>query len=61
MSFISMIWLLILIAIFIGTYLLNKHTPKPEGCEDMSECVGCNNIACSHHSAHHKEEVKDAN
>ena len=51
----TIVWLVILIAIFIGTYLLNKNTPKPEGCEDMSECVGCNNIACSHHSAHHKE------
>lgn len=60
MSIWAIVWLVILIAIFIGTYLLNKNTPQPEGCEDMSECVGCNNIACSHHSAHHKEEVKDA-
>ena len=57
----AIIWLVILIAIFIGTYLLNKNTPKPEGCEEMSECVGCNNIAGSQHRAHHKEEVKDAN
>lgn len=57
----SIIWLLILVAIFVGTYLLNMHTPKPDGCEDMSECAGCNNVLCSHHSTHHKEEVKDAN
>ena len=25
----AILWLVILIAIFIGTYLLNKHTPKP--------------------------------
>ncbi|MFQ6873982.1 MAG: hypothetical protein ACLT6Z_03910 [Coprobacillus cateniformis] len=49
----------ILIVVFIGTYLLNKNTPKPEGCEELSECGGCNNIACSHNTAHHKEEVKD--
>ena len=53
------IWAFVWMAVFIGTYLMNKHTPKPEGCEDMSECGGCNNIACTHHSAHHEEEDKD--
>lgn len=56
MSLMAMIWLAVLIAIFIGTYLWNENTPQPDGCEDMSECSGCNNFACSHHSAHHKEE-----
>ena len=57
MSIYAILWLGLLIAVFIGTYLWNKHTPKPDGCEDLSECGGCNNIACSHHSAH-KEEQK---
>lgn len=52
----AFVWMAILIAVFIGTYLWNKNTPQPEGCEDMSECSGCNNIACAHHSAHHEEE-----
>lgn len=35
--------------LFIFTYLLNKRTPKPEGCEDISEnCEGCNVMTCSH-------------
>lgn len=52
----ALLWMALLIAIYITTYLLNKKTPKPEGCEEMSECSGCANIACSHHSAHQKEE-----
>lgn len=55
----AIVWLAILIVVFIGTYILNKNTPQPEGCEEMSECGGCNNIACSHHNAHHEEEIKD--
>lgn len=55
----SILWVALLVAIFIGSYILNKNTPKPEGCEDMSECSGCNNFACTHHSVHRKEEVKD--
>ena len=55
----AFVWMAILIVVFIGTYLLNKNTPKPEGCVELSECGGCNNIACSHNTAHHKEEVKD--
>lgn len=35
---------------------MNKKTPKPEGCKDMSECKSCHNFTCSHHVAHHKEE-----
>ncbi len=48
-------WFAFLVFIYIGTYLWNKHTPKPEGCEEMKECAGCANIACSHH-----EEKEDS-
>ncbi len=27
----AFVWMAILIVVFIGTYLLNKNTPKPEG------------------------------
>ena len=30
-----LLWVLFLIGIFILTYLMNKNTPKPEGCEDI--------------------------
>ena len=36
--------------LFIGTFLLNKRTPKPDGCEDVSqECESCSMVGCSHH------------
>lgn len=50
----ALLWMALLVAIYIGTYLWNKHTPVPEGCEEMVECEGCANVACSHYRA--KEE-----
>ena len=49
----------IAIAMFISTYLLNKNTKKPEGCEgELGEaCSGCKILACSHHP--HKEEEEN--
>ena len=45
------------VVLFIGTYVLNKRTPKPEGCEDVgSECEGCQMTSCSHYKE--KEEKK---
>lgn len=41
----------LLVVIFFVTYILNKKTPKPEGCEDIlisdENCGACNNTACS--------------
>lgn len=56
MSVWAIIWMAVLIAVFVLTYVLNRNTPRPEGCEEMSECSGCANVACSHHSAHKMEE-----
>lgn len=37
------------VGLFIFSYLLNKRTPKPEGCESLSEeCEGCSILTCSH-------------
>lgn len=42
--------LIVAIGLFILSYLLNKKTPKPEGCQDTTqECEGCKMIGCSHH------------
>lgn len=38
-----------IIAIYLLTYVLNKRTPVPAGCEvDISEatCGACNNYSC---------------
>lgn len=46
------------VVLFIGTYVLNKRTPKPEGCEDVgSECEGCQITSCSHYKQ--KDEKKE--
>ena len=48
--------LLVCIALFVGTYLLNRHTKKPDGCENVSEhCTGCTISSCAHHPNNSKE------
>jgi len=52
--------ILVAIALFIGTYLLNKHTKKPEGCENLEEnCSGCQLVSCSHHPSNEENEEKE--
>ena len=54
----AVVIILVLVVLFIGTYILNKRTPKPEGCEDVgSECEGCQITSCSHYKE--KEEKKE--
>ncbi len=39
-----------LVAIYIGSYLLNKKTKKPAGSEDLTaSCTGCAVTTCGHH------------
>ncbi len=48
---------LVCIGLFIGTYLLNKRTKKPDGCENLDEtCQGCQLTECSHHPSKKQEE-----
>ena len=35
MALAPILWVLFLVAMFIITYILNKKTPKPKGCEDI--------------------------
>lgn len=47
---IAIILMVVLVGVFIFSYILNRRTPKPEGCEDMSAtCESCQIISCSHH------------
>ncbi|MCI5745665.1 MAG: hypothetical protein MR270_05220 [Erysipelotrichaceae bacterium] len=47
---IACVIILVCVALFIFSYLLNKKTPKPEGCENEGiECEGCQMTSCSHH------------
>ena len=54
---IAIVMVVVLVGIFIGTYILNKNTPKPEGCEDIgSECEGCQITSCSHYQNKNEEK-----
>ena len=44
-----------LVAIYIVLYLMNKKTPKPEGCEGLgADCDGCKESACTNDPAHNQ-------
>lgn len=49
--------ILLCIGIFIFSYLINKKTPKPDGCENIGEaCDGCQVLMCSHNKANASNE-----
>ena len=46
----GLITVAVIIGLYLLTYVMNKRTPVPEGCEvNVSEatCGACNNYACS--------------
>ncbi len=46
----ALLWLVLIIGVFIVSYVLNKRTPKPAGCEfDESACAGCQMVSCGHY------------
>lgn len=45
--FISIIVIIVCVSLFIFSYLLNKKTPKPEGCKELEEqCETCQINSC---------------
>ena len=45
-----------LVGAFIGSYLLNKRTPKPEGWENIDDsCEGCQITSCPNR----KEKIEE--
>ena len=58
-----------LFALFFVSYVLNKKTPIPKGCEqiayDVQNCSGCSDLACEYHIRAKeilekiKEEIKE--
>ena len=56
-TILAIVFMVALVGLFVGTYLLNKKTPKPEGCEDVgSECEGCQITSCSNYKEKEKKE-----
>lgn len=46
----------VLIAMFITFFLLNRKTPRPEGCEDLdAECETCPITTCLKNSSKKEE------
>lgn len=37
------------IGLYIGSYILNKRTPVPEGIEPIADCDACNTTSCTQH------------
>ena len=47
-----------LVLAFVFSYLLNKKTPKPEGCENLEEnCEGCQITSCPNRKEMKEEEL----
>lgn len=53
---IAILTIVILVAIFFITYVLNKKTPIPEGCEKVANenCRGCLNKHCEYYQKEEK-------
>lgn len=61
-TILAILVVIISVALFIFTYLINKRTPKPEGCQDLSgECEGCQITSCSNYRKKEENERKEEN
>lgn len=55
---IALIVLAVFAGIFVLSYVLNKRTPKPEGCDEIDEsCLSCSNTLCRN-KPKNKEEIE---
>ena len=58
-ALLAIVIIVVLVVLFIGTYVLNKRTPKPEGCEDLeAECETCPITTCLKNTSK-KEETEN--
>ena len=50
-TILAIVFVILLVIIFIVTYILNKNTAVPEGCENIKisneNCSACGNLDCS--------------
>ncbi|XMB87348.1 hypothetical protein RJG79_05995 [Mycoplasmatota bacterium WC44] len=50
------------IGLYIGSYILNKRTPVPEGIEPIADCDACNTTSCTQHPSKDvsvKDDIKN--
>ena len=54
--------IILLVVLFIVSYVLNKKTPVPKGCEDMKIsdefCLECTNTECKIHERLDLEKIR---
>ena len=59
---ISIVLIIGLLILFFVTYVLNKRTPPPKGCEKLIEsehCLDCKNTMCKFYKEKSIEEIKE--
>lgn len=56
--FIALLLFVVLVSVFILTYLGNKKTMKPDGVEHI-QCKGCRIIECQNNDAHKTERTDE--
>lgn len=58
---IAIVILVLLVVVFFLTYILNKRTPVPKGCEnlvDSEKCASCSNTNCKLYKL--KDDLEEA-
>ena len=59
---ISILIIVGLLILFFVTYVLNKRTPPPKGCEklvDETKCLECKNTMCKFYKENIIDEIKE--
>ena len=46
------------IGLYIGSYVLNKNTPVPEGIIPLAQCSSCSTTSCASHPGDVKDDLK---
>ena len=58
MLIVAILTICLLVAIFFITYILNKRTPVPKGCEDIriseEKCSSCSHSECHFYQGEEK-------
>lgn len=56
----TVVVLALVIGLYIGSYLLNKNTPVPEGIVPVEGCDSCSSTSCGHHPSQTKSKEESA-
>lgn len=52
----GILFFLLLFGVFVVSFLMNRKTPKPPGCENLTpDCSACQDFSCPNHSKKEQE------